>query len=217
MYGFALPAHTQKNILWYDLDTNRIKIAFHVHFDEGMNDLTSLDLPPNVRHLQQIHENQPIPPDADPLNYPPNFSFSTSPFTSEHDKMIRITCTDPFFGLRLQPNTATNRAYVTDIEPNTSSASLCSRLRASHRKYVGAFLTAVNNVPVFNTSEAESLLSQFRVLTPPPSHPSLTFAPEPLISASARQQEITELAHPSPSTPSDLNSDNDLRISPVEL
>jgi hypothetical protein len=30
---------TMTNILWYDEDTHRVKVAKHVRFDEGMNDV----------------------------------------------------------------------------------------------------------------------------------------------------------------------------------
>jgi hypothetical protein len=47
------PQHT-KNILWYDVDTGRIKIAKHVRFDEGLNDLPIDALLSNVQHVQRI-------------------------------------------------------------------------------------------------------------------------------------------------------------------
>ena len=43
--------NTTQNILWYDVETSRIKIATHARFDEGMNDLPVTELPPNVAHL----------------------------------------------------------------------------------------------------------------------------------------------------------------------
>eukprot|EP00536_Pseudo-nitzschia_multiseries_P015908 jgi/Psemu1/44246/gm1.44246_g len=39
--------YTTRNILWYDTETHRVKIATHVRFDEGMNDLPLSDLPTN--------------------------------------------------------------------------------------------------------------------------------------------------------------------------
>ena len=40
--------YTTRNILWYDLETSKVKIATHARFDEGMNDLPISDIPPNV-------------------------------------------------------------------------------------------------------------------------------------------------------------------------
>lgn len=45
--------HTTTNILWYDPDSNFVKIAKHAQFNEGMNDLPATKIPPNVVHLQR--------------------------------------------------------------------------------------------------------------------------------------------------------------------
>ena len=45
--------NTTKNIIWFDLDTERVKIAKHAKFDEGMNDLPITELPPNTTYLQR--------------------------------------------------------------------------------------------------------------------------------------------------------------------
>ena len=43
--------HTLRNILWYDTLTNRVKLATHVRFDEGYNDLPFIALPPNLQYI----------------------------------------------------------------------------------------------------------------------------------------------------------------------
>ena len=52
----AYVPHTTQNILLYDLETSRIKIATHAQFDEGMNDLPVTNIPPNVAHLIQADD-----------------------------------------------------------------------------------------------------------------------------------------------------------------
>ena len=43
--------------MWYWTNlANRVKIANHARFDEGMNDLPIADLPPNVRHLMRVDD-----------------------------------------------------------------------------------------------------------------------------------------------------------------
>ena len=54
--------HTTHNILWYDVETSRIKIATHARFDEGMNDLPVTDMPPNVSHLLRTDDGNAVPP-----------------------------------------------------------------------------------------------------------------------------------------------------------
>ena len=49
---------TTRNIIWYDVETERVKIASHAKFDEGMNDLPIDQIPPNVQHLQRSELGQ---------------------------------------------------------------------------------------------------------------------------------------------------------------
>ena len=44
---------TQHNFIWFDVSTEKIKIASHSQFDEGFNDLSIESIPPNVEHLTQ--------------------------------------------------------------------------------------------------------------------------------------------------------------------
>ena len=48
--------------MWYNLETSKVKIATHPCFDEGTNDLPVTDMPPNVAHLVQMDDSQPIQP-----------------------------------------------------------------------------------------------------------------------------------------------------------
>ena len=43
-----------KNIYWYDVSSNKVKIASRFGFDDGMNDLPTAEIPPNVAHLQRV-------------------------------------------------------------------------------------------------------------------------------------------------------------------
>ena len=42
--------HTDKLFVWYDENSERVKIAIHAKFDEGFNDLPIDNLPPNCQH-----------------------------------------------------------------------------------------------------------------------------------------------------------------------
>jgi hypothetical protein len=188
--GF-LPS-TTKNLLWYDDETKRVKIAFHARFDEGMNDLATADLPPNVLHLQRVQNDTPLPPESDEISAPP-FGFTLKPFANEHDLKLTVCCTDPTFGFRLATDTATNRAYISDILPATTAATLCSSTRVSRRKYTGAFVTAIDDAPVHTAADASRALRKLASLSPRPAHVSFTLAPEPLPSSRDRESALKEL------------------------
>ena len=50
--------HTLRNILWYDVTTDKVKIATHVRFDEGFNDLPTEGLPPNVQYILRSEDGK---------------------------------------------------------------------------------------------------------------------------------------------------------------
>ena len=208
--------NTLKNILWFDPLTKRIKIAYHARFDEGMNDLSSTDAPPNVQDLHRLRHDDPLPAELVELSAPSDFHFTTSPFTCEKDHKLSVTCDDPFFGFRIGTDAPSNRAYVTDILDHTTATKLCSSHRVSCRKFVGAFLTAINDVPIFSAADAEQELTNPRHLASPPTHLHLTLAPELLLSKSLRDADAREFDLYQAAT-TDLSSDDALRITPLEL
>jgi len=57
--------NADKNIIWYDTETHVVKIAKHVHFDEGMNDLPPDLVPPNVVDLQRAQNGEPLPAESE--------------------------------------------------------------------------------------------------------------------------------------------------------
>jgi hypothetical protein len=76
--------HALKNILWFDLETKRVKIAFHARFDEGMNNLPAPLIPPNVYHLQRVQRGDPLPSEPSELT-PTSLTFTNTPFLNESD------------------------------------------------------------------------------------------------------------------------------------
>ena len=58
--------YTTHNILWYNPDTNWVKIATYAWLDEGYNHFPTAAIPPNVVHLHHTedggvrHDSRPI-------------------------------------------------------------------------------------------------------------------------------------------------------------
>jgi hypothetical protein len=182
--------NTTKNILWYDPETNRVKIAFHVRFDKGMNDLAPADVPPNVRHLQRVQEGESIPADPNETTVPP-FSISAKPFLHEVDEHLIVSCDLPHYGFSLRTDTATQRVYISDIAAGTTASRIRSSHRATQRKYTGAFITAINDIPVFTLLQAQREFSQLRSTAITAFR--LTLAPEPLPTRRAQAAALGEL------------------------
>jgi hypothetical protein len=47
---------TKYHQTYHDVNTKRVKKAFHVRFDKGMIDLPFDSIPPNIIHLQRTQE-----------------------------------------------------------------------------------------------------------------------------------------------------------------
>ena len=166
---------TTKNILWYDAETDKIKIASHVRFDEGMNDLPVASVPPNVQHLQRIRNNFPIPAYTAYTSLA-EFTFTGNPFSQTLTKPLCVRCNHPTFGLRIALDVHNNRAFVSDILPRSSAAALFSTLKATKNKLKGAYVTAADDTVVFTEHDVYSV---FRRLFDSSSKVfNITFAPE---------------------------------------
>ena len=87
-------------ILWYDLETARVKIAKHARFDEGMNDLPTDQIPPNVVHLQRTQNGEEMPAEKEESSVD-EFYFSANPFSHTLAKELNVKCKNQNFGFGL--------------------------------------------------------------------------------------------------------------------
>jgi hypothetical protein len=181
-----------------------------------MQDLTASEVPPNVKHLERLQNGEPLPTDALELTAPSDFDFSTKPFSTENDHTLKIICADETYGFRFERDQFTNRAYITDILPNSTAATLASSFRTIQRKYVGAFITAINDTPVFTVDDASHELTQLRPTQI--SKFTVTIAPEPLPPKSLPDAADKELSLWQTAQYEPESSDPNLpRITAVEL
>ena len=79
--------NTTMNILWYDPETNKVKIAKHTRFDEGMNNLLAILILPNVVHLNRLQPSELIPVE-DGMIFP-QFECHIDPFPKILSKKIQ--------------------------------------------------------------------------------------------------------------------------------
>ena len=54
------------------------------------------------------------------------------------------------------------RAYITDIAPNSLAAKISLSIKASRRKVWGKFLTSINHHPVFSTADTYKALENIQ-------------------------------------------------------
>jgi Reverse transcriptase (RNA-dependent DNA polymerase) len=171
---------TLKNIVYFDLASSTVKVNTHTQFDEGMNDVPTL--PPNAEYLNRVQKNA-LP--VEPTHIPSlDLDATTNPFSVLTDETIPITCNHPTFGFELFTCTHRRRVAISDILRDTTGAGI----QNGRHRYIGAFLVAINGVPVFSLEDATTA---FRGIRDAPDTPTLlvTLSPE-------RQPPLRDLREP---------------------
>ena len=151
--------YSTRNILWYDVETNRVKIAFHARFDEGMNDLPFESLPPNVKHLQRTDEDKPFPIEPAEVSAS-SFTFYVDPFADVLHRRLQSNPSnrDPLFGLTLATDELLKRTMITNVKANSPAARLFNSHKTAKSKLVGAYVMSVNHARVFSLASTTDAL-----------------------------------------------------------
>jgi len=124
----GLIPNTDKNIIWYHTKTHVVKIAKHVRFDEGMNDLPPDLVPPNVVHLQRKQNGEPLPAETEETSVN-QFTFHLNPFSYMMVKGVQVTDDDPSYGLTLASDELNHRAYISNAKENSTA----DKMYATHK------------------------------------------------------------------------------------
>ena len=95
--------HTDQLILWYDCETERVKIASHCKFDEGFNDLPIESVPLGFQQLVHANRDEPILADDVDISSS-NLDFFVYPFADKQiiDIPVQSNNKDKQFGLQLR-------------------------------------------------------------------------------------------------------------------
>ena len=181
--------NTTRNIVWYDVETEKVKIAKHARFDEGMNDLPTDQIPPNVIHLQRTQDGQPFPPEPTESSVE-EFHFTTNPFSHTFSKPLRVRCTSPTFGMTVKADMLNNRAYVGDIRKNSSTSKIFSSHKATCNKIRGAYIVSINHQKVFTQDDALRILKE--LFDAKVTRFDIEFAPEKRLDAKHLRKALLE-------------------------
>jgi len=136
-----------------------VKIAKHVRFDEGMNDLPPDLVPPNVVHLQRTQNGEPLPAETEETSVD-QFAFHLHPFSCTVVKGVQVTDDDPSCGLTLATDELNHRAYVTDVKENSTADKMHATHKSTLKNVKGAYLVVINGKQVFGKDDAISMLRQ---------------------------------------------------------
>ena len=156
---------TMKNILYFDLETETVKDAQHVAFDESMNDLKESDKPPNARLLDSVKRGDG--PDIMDLDLPlPNLDVSLRPFNDISTFTLAIDFENENcpLGMEFRKCSRLQRAYASKF----IKAPIGERLRSFRKGFEGAYVVSINGRPVFDVEDIDTELQQIYSSSHPP-------------------------------------------------
>jgi len=204
--------NTDKNVIWYDTETHVVKIAEHVRFDEGMNDLPPDLVPPNVVHLQHTQNGEPLPAEKEETSAN-QFTFHLNPFSCTVVKGVQVTDDDPSYGLTLATDELNHRAYVTDVKENGTADKMHATHKLTLKNVKGAYLVGINGKQVFGKDDAVSILRQ--LYDKRAKNLQLELAIERKLSSAETWRAVAEHNIMEPSAVHDVNHQHQLSLADV--
>ena len=116
---------TTRNILWFDVESERVKVATHCLFDEGFNDLPIETLPPNVQHLIRVSGGTRPMKDSTEINSK-DLDFFTYPFAEKEVAVVNVPTsnTSETFGFDLADDELYHWVYVKDIQAKSCASKI---------------------------------------------------------------------------------------------
>ena len=192
---------TMKQIYYLEDNTNKIKIAAHARFDEGLASVPLHDLPPYACQLRKALGHSVPLVDASEIGTPEQLDIMSCPdrfpVTFTHDFRIKnsdIMNEYDTLGFILKEDPVLMRCYIADVLPRSTA----SQYRNWRSKLIGAFILTINDDIVMDRSETEAALSRCLVdydHTIGDVYVSITFAHDRSL---IRQHIDPDLPHPSP-------------------
>jgi Integrase core domain. len=120
---------TLKQIYYLEDSSNKIKVAAHAHFDEGLANVPLDDLPPYARQLRMALGHSVPPADEDHITAPANLDLLSCsdrfPVTFSHKFQIKSSDIMHEFdtlGFILKDDPSLNCCFITNIIPQSTAA-----------------------------------------------------------------------------------------------
>ena len=149
--GYVL--HTDRLIIYYDCESEQVKITSHCKFDEGFNDLPIESVPLGFQQLIWENRDEKIPIDSTDITSS-DLDFFIYPF--EYKEITEIPVlpheTDDHFGFKLKNDELYGHVYVDKIKDKSSVHHAFNKSTRNHLH--GYFITHIDGEPIFNAKDA---------------------------------------------------------------
>ena len=145
--------------MYYDCESERVKITSHCKFDEGFNDLPIESVPLGFQQLVRANRDEPIPADDVDISSS-DLDFFVYPFADKQiiDVPIQSHNKDKRFGFQLRDDDLYDRVYIEEIKKKSSVEKAFNKSTLKQLK--GSFITHIDGDPVFNTKDATKKLEK---------------------------------------------------------
>jgi hypothetical protein len=147
--------NTTKNIYYYDFKTSMVKTTQHVVFDETMVGLE--DKSPDAQVISDINQGRSLDNVYEAEVEVPDFEISQSPFSTLKEFVFNFNAQSdfpvPFSCLQCDH---LKRAYLASVDKAPKGMSLHS----FQRQFIGTYVTAINDIPTFNVSDIEDVMTK---------------------------------------------------------
>ena len=152
---------SMRNAIYYDLDSNVVKTARHVAFDEGMQDVDTP--PPFLRHLKKTDLDSSD--DVVNLDELPDLSVVPTAFNEfqEVECNFNPNATHPL-GFQFGHDKRFLRAFATSFNRPFGKFTVAQ----ANSKFVGSFITKVGNYAVYSPDDIAKVLYDYSRLSSPP-------------------------------------------------
>jgi hypothetical protein len=155
-----------KQIYYLENSTNKIKVAAHVRFDEGMSSVPLNELPPFAIQLRRAL-GQTIPSADDrEIGTPDDIDLMASssqfPVTFTHEFRIKLSDISNEYdtlGFVLQDDPVLRRCFVKNVLPR-STASTYPRWRS---QLIGCFILCIDDDIIMNSASAQAIFGRYLV------------------------------------------------------
>ena len=151
--------HTERLIMYYNCESEQVKITSHCKFDEGFNDLPIKSVPLGFQQLVHVNQDEPIPADDVDISSS-DLDFSVYSFDDKQiiEVPVQSNNKDKLFGLQLQDDDLYDRVYIEEIKNKSTVDKVFNKSTLQQLK--GSFITHIDGNPVFNTKDAIKKLEQ---------------------------------------------------------
>ena len=117
--------HTTRNIIWYNVESQRCKIAVHCVFDEGFTDIPIESLYPNAQYLLRIANGNDLSEIKGSVDAVSELEFYIYPFSEKQTTVVHISPTeDNTFGFKMETDELHKRVYISNASKKSTASSI---------------------------------------------------------------------------------------------